>query len=146
MCMIMRSINNKSIFLIVLIIITLFFLVHIESINTDDPLTEFYVLTEKNQVEGYPLDISEGASGVVTVGVVNHEFTNQDYILSIIYEDKINRYLISLKSSEKWEKKVNLNFGTLGDQKVEFLLFKSEIENKEPYRRLFLRFNVREQG
>ncbi len=145
MCMIMQSFNNKSIFLIVSIIITLSLIVHIERINTDDPLTEFYVLTEKNQAEGYPLTISVGESGVVTVGVVNHEFKDQNYILAIIYEDKINKHLITLKSSEKWEKKVNSNFGIVGDHKVEFLLFKGKIESEEPYRRLFLMFDVGER-
>ncbi len=137
----MQSINRKTILLIFLILVVIYLIFQVVRIDKDEPLTEFYLLGVDNKAEGYPFYIwSLGETRTVTVGIVNGEFEDVEYLLVTSFEDEIQKKSIILKDSKKWEGRFNFTFNNGGRHKVEFLLFK---DNIEPYRRLHLWVDVR---
>lgn len=137
----MQALNSRAVFLILLILIVLYLMVYAESIDKGEPLTEFYVLGAEGKAEGYPLNISASEIGAVTVGIVNREFRDVEYLLAISYEGGVQKKSITLRDSEKWKERFNFTFNSTGRHKVEFLLYRG---GGEPYRRLHLWVTVRD--
>ena len=154
----MLALNSRIVFLLLLMSIVTYLIVYTESIDKGEPLTEFYVLSAEGKAEGYPLNISTGEIGAVTIGVINCEFKDVEYLLVVgltqvtffagVNEidlhynvQTVQKKSIILKDSEKWEERFNFTFNNPGKHKVEFLLYN---DGEEPYRRLHLWVDVRD--
>ena len=91
----------------------------------------------------YPDELTLGDEGVVTLGIVNHEYQNVEYRVVVIMDgDEIQEIgPISLEDGLIWEQEVNFQPTRDGpDQKVEFLLYMGE--DAEPYLTLHLWVDV----
>ena len=109
--------------------------------------TEFYILGPRGMADNYPTELTIGETGKVIVGIINREHENVKYDVVInVGGEEINRLSsISLAHDEKFEKKINIVPEEIGENiKIEFLLFKGESENIEPYRELHLLIDVQE--
>jgi len=111
--------------------------------GVEEQFTEFYLLGAEGRIADYPDNLILGEEATVIVVVVNHEREDMNYGLEVTIDG--NRYgkieQIALVPEEKWEQEVSFVPVRAGErQKVEFVLYK----NDEPYRRLFLRIDVRE--
>jgi len=108
-----------------------------------EKFTEFYILGPDGQASGYPSQLALDETGVVIVGVVNHEYRQVDYRIEVgINGENIDEVAsFSLSDGETWEQEVTFTPYKLGpDQKVEFLLYQDS--DSEPYRTLHLWVDV----
>jgi uncharacterized membrane protein len=106
--------------------------------------TEFYVLGPGGKIEGYPTNLTLGENGTVILGVINHEYEEVNYSITIRLDNETIETIedIKLAHEEKWEQNYTLVPEKVGgEMKLEFLLYKSE--EAEPYRRLYLWITVR---
>ena len=137
-----------SIILIISIISAIGMLIYvIVKPKIGERFTEFYILGPSGMADKYPTELTIGETGEVIVGIINREHENVKYDVVInMGGEEINRLgSISLAHDEKWEKKVNIVPEEIGENiKVEFLLYKGESENIEPYRELHLWIDVHE--
>lgn len=108
-----------------------------------DKFTEFYILGPGGKAEGYPKDLKVGQEGSVILGVVNHEYSPEEYRVDI----KARGYVIggvqplALVSGDKYVNPINFKFYEPGENiKVEFLLYRKD--DTDPYRSLHLWVNV----
>jgi uncharacterized membrane protein len=116
--------------------------------------TEFYILGAEGKAADYPIEyvinnqqvpqfvnndgtaVVNGDSGEITLIIINHEQQTTDYTVKMTIDDasadfKFNGTItdqlgpIELKQGNKWESKISIiPHPTIGDQKVELLLFK----------------------
>lgn len=112
--------------------------------KAQERFTEFYVLGHEGKAGEYPDEVTVGEETVVIVGIVNHEREGMSYRLEITIDGNkgggINQ--IALGREEKWEKEVSFTPSEVGEkQKVELVLY----TDGQPYRRLHLWLNVKEQ-
>ena len=133
--------NAVSVVLVLSLLAALAGIFYVVNLERGEPLTEFYIVGAGGKAEGYPLNISAGEIGAVTVGVVNREFKDIGYLLIMSYEGVDQKKPITLKDSEKWEERFNFTFNNPGKHKVEFLLYN---DGEESYRRLHLWIDVRD--
>ena len=108
-----------------------------------EAFTEFYILEAEETAGRYPQELTLGEEGVVTLGIVNHEYQDVDYwvVVSINEEEIQDIGLINLEHGEIWEQEVSFQPTRAGlGQKVEFLLYIGE--GAEPYRTLHLCVDV----
>ncbi|MFH1584413.1 MAG: DUF1287 domain-containing protein, partial [Actinomycetota bacterium] len=135
-----------SIILIISIISAIGMLIYvIAKPKIGERFTEFYILGPGGMADNYPTELTIGETGKVIVGIINREYENVNYDVIInMGGEEINRLSsISLAHDEKWEKRVNIVPEEIGENiKVEFLLYKGEGENIEPYRELHLWIDV----
>ena len=135
-----------SIALIISIIAVIGMLIYMIAIpRIGERFTEFYILGPDGMAYNYPSMLTIGETSEVIVGIINreHEDAKYDVIINMGGEE-INRISsISLTHDDKWEKRVNIVPNKVGENiKVEFLLYKDEIKNTEPYRELHLWVDV----
>lgn len=144
---------------------------NIVATDRGESFTEFYVLGLNGKAQDYPTEIildGGQVSGVrygaandiniserakVTLGIVNHELQNKEYFLRVTidseplafnYQGKNINQLgpLVLQPGEKWEQEIGLAAQNPGnDQKVEFWLFKNDINTVEHSLNLWI--NVR---
>jgi len=110
---------------------------------TAEKFTEFYLLGNKGEAGNYPVELEIGEEAMVTVGVINREQETTSYSLEVSINGIRNngRGPFVLAQEEKWEEPISFRPETVGDnQKVEFLLYKSE--QSEAYLSLHLLVNV----
>jgi uncharacterized membrane protein len=131
-----------------------------------EKFTEFYILGPGGKAYDYPTSVQAGNSSTVIVGVVNHEYTLVNYIMSISLNNTpmnnttlknnsrddfkliypILSMNLTLLHNETWEKPVSYVINHTGyRQKLEFLLYK-ERNFTSPYRDLHLWVNVSQNG
>ncbi|OFV68399.1 MAG: Uncharacterized conserved protein UCP018671 [Candidatus Syntrophoarchaeum caldarius] len=105
--------------------------------------TEFYILGPNGTADEYPTDLMPGEEGMVIVGIVNHEYTNQTYRLEVkLNESLLHEESITLSHNETWESPFSFKIEKRGDnQRLEFLLY-NESNSTEPYRSLHLWVDV----
>ena len=111
-----------------------------------EKFTEFYILGPGGKAEGYPRELAVGKSGVVTVGIVNHEYAPVKYSVEVVLDGHLKKRLRpgELNHEQKWEGMVGFFAGQPHENlKVEFLLYREQ--DREPYRSLHLWVNVREE-
>jgi uncharacterized membrane protein len=111
-----------------------------------EKFTDFYVLGPTGMAEDYPHHLVVGEEGKVILGIINKESQEMNYFVEVRIEgDKVQELgPISLPHEGKWESEVVFAPERVGEnQKVEFLLFKSE--KSEPYRELHLWVDVRSE-
>ncbi|MFB2623835.1 DUF1616 domain-containing protein [Methanothermobacter sp. KEPCO-1] len=129
-----------SIILLVLIAVTVYITLNPAP---SERFTEFYILGPGGKAYGYPENLTAGANASVIVGVVNHEYRNETYLMVVrLGGDVLRNETIKLGNGEKWERRVNFTVTEAGeDQKLEFLLYRLP-ETGKPYRSLHLFINV----
>ncbi len=135
--------KSLSIILIIALIVVAAAVVHIAVFpQPGEKFTEFYILGQNGKAADYPTNLTEGKSGNLTIGIVNHEYTNITYQLMV----KINRTVlknenITLKNDEKKEIPFKLHVPQGKNQKVEFLLYKLP-DTQNVYRSLYMYVNT----
>lgn len=105
--------------------------------------TEFYILGSGGKAADYPTDLIQGETGRVIIGVVNHEWEEENYSLVLELEnDSINRVdNIVLNHGENWINEVTFQPQITGENlKLQFLLYRSD--NLEVYGDLHLWIDV----
>ncbi len=104
--------------------------------------TEFYILGKSGKAEGYPTSLKANESGIVIIGIVNHEYEQVNYTLEAKLEgDLLFADKATLEHNATFEKPYNIVPGKNGtNMKLEFLLYREN--NSTPYRDLHLWLNV----
>ena len=96
--------------------------------------TEFYVLGTDGKATGYPSELEVGEKGIVTIGIVNHEYEAVSYRVEVRINGAKSSAIepIVLQHEEVWEEQVSfVPEGAGENQEVEFLLYKNG--DTEPY-------------
>lgn len=109
--------------------------------------TEFYVLGSGGKAADYPTNLIEGETGKVTVGIVNHEWGQENYrVILELENDQIERIDgIVLDHGENWIREIPFSPQVIGENmKLQFLLYRSG-DNKV-YRELHLWIDVASVG
>lgn len=143
-----RRSSMEKVLSIVLIVVLLGLVGVIAFIATNpksgQSFTEFYALDYKGKVEDAPLEINQGDTVAVTLGIVNHEQRDTIYNIEIRI-DGVTAVTIKsplLSNDEKYETIATFEPQKVGDdQKVAFLLFKNE--ETEPYTQLHIWVDVK---
>lgn len=104
--------------------------------------TEFYILGKSGKAEGYPTSLKVNESGLVIIGIVNHEYEPLNYTFEaklegdLLFSDKA-----ALEHNATFEKPYTITPNKNGtNMKLEFLLYREN--NSTPYRDLHLWLNV----
>jgi len=90
--------------------------------------TEFYDLGLEGKATDYPNELKVGEEGIVTIGIVNHEYEPVSYRVEVRINGAKNNEVgpIVLEDGEEWTRDVSFVPWIAGEkQKVEFLLFKN---------------------
>ena len=108
-----------------------------------EKFTEFYILGPDGKASDYPTNLTAGQTGNVTIGIVNHEYSDVTYKMMV----KLNNYTIdeeniTLSNNQTYSKPFTFTPSYSGQkQELEFLLYKLPDENNV-YRSLHLWLNV----
>lgn len=139
-----RSVNrpDRSVNLILAlsIVVTIGLLIYaIVTVEQGEKSTPFYIL---GKPADYPRQLVLGEQAEVTLGIVNEEQKETIYSIVIrIDGDEVGKIgSISLNPGEKWEQTVTFIPLKLGEQEVDFWLFKTGTD--QPYRKLQIWVNV----
>ena len=111
-----------------------------------EKFTEFYLLGPEGKATDYPTNLNVDEEGEVIIGVVNHEYADVTYQLEVRLAggESIAKERIELMHNETWERPFTFRLTEVGeDQKLEFLLFRIDSEEAEPYRSLHLFVDVK---
>ncbi len=148
--------NRKDIILTFIlslsIIIAIGMLIYVVTIpKMGEKFTEFYILGQDGKADNYPTDIKSGVISNITVGIVNHEYSQINYTLQINIDKDADKnvdknMLVSedfiLDHNETVERNISFLVDNKGTgMKLRFLLFK-EYNFSSPYRYLHLWVNV----
>ncbi len=107
-----------------------------------EKFTEFYILGSDGKASNYPTNLTQGQNGSVIIGVVNHEYTTNNYQLVVTMNGTtIKNDTITLTNNQEMEIPFNFTAGTQGQKKMEFLLYKLP-DQENTYRSLHLWMNV----
>jgi len=103
-----------------------------------EKFTEFYILGPDGTASNYPTNLTAGQQGKVIIGVVNHEYTTLNYQLVVkMNNNTLKNETISLQNNEKREIVFNFTANPIGQDKLEFLLYKLP-DSQNVYRSLHL--------
>lgn len=132
-----------SLTLIIVIMLSITFTAYFFVQKEDEKFTEFYLLNSDGQASDYPTTLSMGATDSVILGIVNHENTPVNYLIRV----KVNNIILkpelnfTLQNNETKEIPVNFTASIVGQNKMEFLLYKLPDSNNV-YRSLNMWFEV----
>ena len=132
-----------SIILIIALIIAIGATIYIVVFpQPSEKFTEFYILGPNGKAGDYPTNLTAGESGNLTIGIVNHEYTNTTYQLLIKNNQTIlKNENITLTNNEQREIPLKFNLPKGQNQKLEFLLYKLP-NTQKIYRSLYMYVNV----
>lgn len=106
--------------------------------------SEFYVLGQNGELDGYPEVMTSGETGSVRIGIANHEGRKITYSIAVNSNSESSDTIkkkIELKDGQIWEGPITFLVSQPGTQeKIEFLLYRGG--DKSPYRKLHLMINV----
>ena len=106
----------------------------------NERFTEFYILGENGTAGNYPVNMTAGETGNVTVGIVNHESADTSYKLVIKSENNtVFEKNVTLKNNEPVQ--IPYTFKATKSGELDFILYKLPDENNV-YRSLNLPVNV----
>jgi uncharacterized membrane protein len=111
--------------------------------SPSERFTEFYILGPNGTAGNYPVNLTVGENGNLSIGVVNHEGVPASYQLLVNLENQtlVNENF-NLTNGEKKEIPLTFQPNQSGNgQKLEFLLYKLP-NTQQPYRYLDLLLNV----
>ena len=108
-----------------------------------EKFTEFYILGQNGTASDYPTNLTVGQAGNVTIGIVNHEYSDVNYEMVIkLNNQTINDTNITLSNNQTYLQPFTFTPGTYGqNQELEFELYKLP-DNNTVYRSLHLWVNV----
>ena len=108
-----------------------------------EKFTEFYILGQNGTASNYPTNLTVGQAGNVTIGIVNHEYSDVNYEMVIkLNNQTINDTNITLSNNQTYLQPFTFTPGTYGqNQELEFELYKLP-DNNTVYRSLHLWINV----
>jgi uncharacterized membrane protein len=132
-----------SLIIIILVVIGVLSVVYIlVNPQPSERFTEFYVLNEEGKAGNYPVNLTTGEVGKITLGVVNHEYQKTNYLL-VVKLDNSTIYSEEFSLSDKEKKEIPLEFEakSSGSQKLEMFLYKLP-DTANVYRYLFLQLNI----
>ncbi|MBS7652828.1 MAG: DUF1616 domain-containing protein [Candidatus Bathyarchaeia archaeon] len=112
--------------------------------HVGERFTEFYILGPSGKAYGYPTNLTLGQSGLVIIGIVNHEYEDAFYRVVIALDNETIGEIdgIMLKHEDSWVQSYTFTPQRAGERmKLEFLLYRAGLE--EPYRTLHLWVTVR---
>lgn len=112
--------------------------------HVGERFTEFYILGPSGKAYGYPTNLTLGQSGLVIIGIVNHEYEDASYRVVIALDNETIGEIdgIMLKHEDSWVQSYTFTPQRAGERmKLEFLLYRAGLE--EPYRTLHLWVTVR---
>lgn len=105
--------------------------------------TEFYILDDDGDAEGYPTNLTVGETGRVIVGISNREHADQTYTVELVLAgETLDSRTISVPDQRTTDFTVSFSASEPGRQKLHFLLYRTEETSGEPYRQLRLWLNV----
>jgi uncharacterized membrane protein len=106
-----------------------------------DNYTEFYLLGPDGNAGNYPTNLTTGETGKLTVGIVNHEYSNTSYLLKITKNNgTLKEESFTLENNQN--KSIPFEFkAETGQYKIQFDLYKLP-DTKNVYRSLFILVNV----
>lgn len=122
--------------------------------SIQEHFTEFYILGPEGKAENYPTDFVPGESGIVIVGITNHEQEPVNYTMDVRLENKSlplpsDQKNIHLGNNETWQKAITITPSIEGiNLRLDFLLYnedKKEVLDGNislSYRNLNLLINV----
>lgn len=93
----------------------------------EQPFTEFYLLGTGGEADDYPSSLAAGETGVVIVGIANHEGRTAEYRLQIYVDGEVlsETAPIIIPDGESRENETAFSITRPGEsRKVEFLLFR----------------------
>ncbi len=107
-----------------------------------EEFTEFYVLGADGKAGNYPVNLTKGEVGKLTLGVVNHEYKKVDYLV-VVKLDNRTFYKEEFTLPNKQKKEIAIKFvaSSPGRQKLGMFLYKLP-DTTNHYRYLFLQLNV----
>ena len=109
-----------------------------------EKFTEFYLLSPSGKADRYPTNLTRGESGTVIIGIVNHEYENVSYSITIRLDNDTIATITNMQLSHEVVSEQNFTFTPekIGDKtRLEFLLYKNGAD--ETYRSLNLWITVR---
>ena len=96
-----------------------------------EQFTEFYVSGPEGKIADYPVNLTLGESGTVIMGIVNHEYQEVTYNISVKLDNVTIAAIndIRLKNEETWQQNFTFTPEKVGEKmKLEFLLFKGSVD------------------
>jgi uncharacterized membrane protein len=133
-----------SIFLIVLVVLSVAALVHIAiTPRQGEKFTEFYILGLHGMAYGYPTSVVSGNLSSVIVVITNHEYSMVNYTMQMAF-DNYTFFSTNLTLDHNQTLRLPITYilhkpGNM--QKLLFFLYK-ESDFSSPYRDLYLWINV----
>ncbi|MEM2922054.1 MAG: DUF1616 domain-containing protein [Candidatus Bathyarchaeia archaeon] len=112
--------------------------------HVGERFTEFYILGPSGKAYGYPTNLTLGESGLVIIGVVNHEYEDVSYRVVVSLGNETVGVVedIALRHEESWQREFTFTPRTVGERmRLQFLLYREGLD--EPYRDLHLWVTVR---
>jgi uncharacterized membrane protein len=112
-----------------------------------ETFTEFYILGPGGLTTDYPTNYTLGEQKPITIGVINHESHDQQYVLEAQLDGgagttTLYSQQIALANSQSWEKTITLKPDQAGSHmKMEFLLYLNN-NRSTPYQETHLWVNV----
>jgi len=113
-----------------------------------EQFTEFYIVGPEGKIADYPVNLTLGENGTIIIGIVNHEYQEVTYKISVKLDNETLAAIdgVKLKNEEAWQQNFTFAPQKIGEHmKIEFLLYTDLKNVEEPYRSLQLFVNVRQQ-
>jgi uncharacterized membrane protein len=107
--------------------------------KTDERFTEFYILGSNGMMADYPVNLTLGQNGTVTIGITNHEYMNMTYKVNVSLENRTLAIIdnIQLVNGERWSQNYTFVPDKTGDRmNLEFKLYTQNSDG--PYNNLRL--------
>lgn len=117
--------------------------VAVSSPDPSQPYTEFYVLDDDGDAEGYPTNLTVGQTGRVIVGISNHEDGDETYTVAVVLADRtVTTRTVPVAAERTRELSVSFAATDPGRKRLRFYLYRGSDRSGTPYRRLRLLVNV----
>ncbi|XHH08900.1 MAG: DUF1616 domain-containing protein [Candidatus Bathyarchaeia archaeon] len=134
-------------FLIVILAVVGLAVYFVFALKTSEQFTEFYVLGSNGELADYPVNLTLGETGVVTLGITNHEFENLTYKIVVKFENQTLDVIgdIPLDQGLSWNQTYSFTPQVIGEKlRLQFQLYKQNLT--EVYRSCHLWINVQPQA
>ena len=108
-----------------------------------EKFTEFYLLGPSGRADGYPVNLTLGESGTVIIGIVNHEYEDTSYNITIRLDNDLIATISNIQLSHEMVSERNFTFTpekTGEGLRLDFLLYKNTMPGA--YRSLHLQITV----
>ena len=104
--------------------------------------TQFYILGSGGMLSDYPINLTSGETGNLTIGIVNHENKQTTYNLVVTSDGIVQtNQVITLNNNQSVQIPFNFTAGQPGNREMVFNLYKSPDDNNS-YRNLHLWLNI----